>query len=279
MASVAHRSAGTGTDRLTSAAQRAQLIKFLLSIDGSTAPISPAPPTALTNVSAASGAPGVAPESFVTAVGAGLATDTQGATSAVYPVVLAGSTVSIRDAAGVVRLGPLSFSSPGQINYVMPAGVAAGSASITITASNGATAAGTAPVGGVAPGLFAINAARVAAATGIRVNADRSQTPVAVFQCGSTAESCVPTPLDVSGGPVYITLYGTGLRGRTSLENVRCTIGGVQSPVLFAGPQGGFPALDQVNVQVPFSLQGRGIAAVIVTVDGQASNPVNIAVR
>ena len=258
MASVAHRSAGTGTDRLASAAQRAQLIKFLLSIDGSTAPISPAPPTALT---------------------AGLATDTQGATSAVYPVVLAGSTVSIRDAAGVVRLGPLSFSSPGQINYVMPAGVAAGSASITITASNGATAAGTAPVGGVAPGLFAINAARVAAATGIRVNADSSQTPVAVFQCGSTAESCVPTPLDVSGGPVYITLYGTGLRGRTSLENVRCTIGGVQSPVLFAGPQGGFPALDQVNVQVPFSLQGRGIAAVIVTVDGQASNPVNIAVR
>src|SRR5204862_5526643 len=37
---IAHRSAGTGTDRLTSASQRAQLVKFLLSIDAATPPIS-----------------------------------------------------------------------------------------------------------------------------------------------------------------------------------------------------------------------------------------------
>ena len=94
-----------------------------------------------------------------------------------------------------------------------------------------------------------------------------------------TAESCVPAPLDVSTGPVFLTLFGTGLRNRSSLENVSASIGGVDVPVLFAGAGGGFPALDQVNVQVPASLRGRGALSVVVTVDGQNTNPVTISVQ
>ncbi|MBZ5622968.1 MAG: beta-propeller fold lactonase family protein [Acidobacteriia bacterium] len=278
MQNVAHRSAGTGTDRLTNATQRAQLIKFLLSIDGATAPISPAAPSALQNISAASGAATVAPDSFVSAVGSALSTQTLGA-AVPYPNVLAGSTVSVKDSAGVLRLGALSFVSPGQINYVMPAATAVGQATVTVASANGATASGTVPILRVAPALFAIPPSGVAAATAIRVNADNSQSPVAVFQCGATADSCVAAPIDVSGGAVYLTLYGTGIRNRSSLDNVRCTIGGVDEPVLFAGAQGDFPALDQVNAQVPASLRGRGTVSIVVTVDGQSSNPVTIRVQ
>src|SRR6185437_13841772 len=42
MGNVAHRSAGTGSDTLTDSTKRAQLIKFLLSIDAATQPIAPA---------------------------------------------------------------------------------------------------------------------------------------------------------------------------------------------------------------------------------------------
>jgi uncharacterized protein (TIGR03437 family) len=60
---------------------------------------------------------------------------------------------------------------------------------------------------------------------------------------------------------------------------VKCTIGGVDTAVLFAGAQPDFPALDQVNVQVPDSLRGRGTASIVVTVDGQASNSVAVNVK
>src|SRR5205814_1913075 len=81
---------------------------------------------------------------------------------------------------------------------------------------------------------------------------------------------------DVSGGAVYLTLYGTGVRNRTALTSVTSTIGGVPATVLFAGSQGTFPALDQVNVQIPSSLRGRGLVAVVVTADGTATNTVNV---
>ena len=51
LGNVAHRTAGSGaTDVLASAATRAQLVKFLNSIDGSTAPIDPPAPGVLTPV-------------------------------------------------------------------------------------------------------------------------------------------------------------------------------------------------------------------------------------
>jgi hypothetical protein len=37
--------------------------------------------------------------------------------------------------------------------------------------------------------------------------------------------------------PVYLTLYGTGIRNRSSLAGVSVTISGMSVPVLYAGPQ------------------------------------------
>jgi uncharacterized protein (TIGR03437 family) len=50
----------------------------------------------------------------------------------------------------------------------------------------------------------------------------------------------------------------------------------VDSPVLFAGAQGTFVGLDQINVEAPGSLRGRGEVSLVLTVDGQAANAVSI---
>ncbi len=283
LSNVAHRSAGVGADRLQDANQRRQLVRFLLSIDAASEPIAPDPAGGLINTLAANGASTVAPDSFVSAFrpsasGSVLATQRQeGAIP--YPTVLGGSSVSVRDSAGVLRLAPLHFVSSGQVNYVLPPAAASGEATVIVAAANGATSSGTVPVARVAPGIFAANGggSGVAAATAVRVNPDNSQSPVSVFQCG--AGGCTPALIDLSGGGVYLTLYGTGIRNRTSLENVTCTIGGVATPVLFAGAQGTFPALDQVNVQIPPGLAGRGEVTIALTVDGQSANAVTVGVR
>ena len=179
------------------------------------------------------------------------------------------------------RLAPVFFVGPTQINYLVPSGTASGAATVTVATASGATASGTLQIASTAPGLFTANGngAGAAAATAIRVNSDNSQTPVNVFQCGTTALSCTPTAIDVSGGAVYLTLYGTGIRNRSSLANVTVSIGGVEAPVLFAGAQGGFVGLDQVNVQVPTSLRGRGSVNIVLTVDGKTANTVTINVQ
>src|SRR5207244_324799 len=109
MQNVAHRSAGTGPDTLQDAGKRAQLIKFLLSIDAATQPISPAAASKLTVTSSAWDIGSkLAPDSLASGYGSGLAT--QAATPPVAPSLpfsLVGTTVSVQDSAGVLRLGQL----------------------------------------------------------------------------------------------------------------------------------------------------------------------------
>ena len=196
-------------------------------------------------------------------------------------MVLGGTSVSVLDAAGTLRLAPLFFVSAGQINFLVPTGTGSGQATVVVQTASGATATGTMQIATVAPGVFSANGngSGVAAATAIRVAADSTQTPVTVFQCGKAAASCTSVPIDVTNGAVFVTLYGTGIRNRSSLANVSCTMGGVAVPVLFAGAQGGFVGLDQVNIQIPASLKGRGEVSVVVTVDGQAANAVTLNVQ
>ena len=120
----------------------------------------------------------------------------------------------------------------------------------------------------------------VAAAVAVRVSADGTQTPIAVFDC-SSATNCSATPIDLgaAGEIVVVTFFGTGLRKNSGLANVHATVAGGDAPVLFAGAQPQFAGLDQLNVQVPPSLRGRGDVSVVFNVDGQSSNTVTINVR
>jgi uncharacterized protein (TIGR03437 family) len=102
-----------------------------------------------------------------------------------------------------------------------------------------------------------------------------------VFQCGSTPGSCIPKPIDLGSATdrVYLQLYGTGIRGASSLSAVAAKVGGENATVEYAGPQGGFVGLDQVNVSLPRTLAGRGEVEVVLTVDGRTANTVAVNVK
>ncbi|HJT87872.1 MAG TPA: hypothetical protein VJ732_08445 [Bryobacteraceae bacterium] len=227
--------------------------------------------------SAASGEATLAAEEIASIFGLNLAVSA--ASAAADTTSLEGVSVTVKDSAAASRPAALYYVSPGQVNFVVPAGTAPGTASFTVHSAGAADVTVSAPIATVAPGLFAADGSGtgVAAATAIRVVAGR-QSPVAVFSCAGTSCSAAPIELGVDT-PVFLTLYGTGIRHRSSAANVTCTIGGLPAPVTYAGPQLQYPGLDQVNAALPLSLRGLGPVTVTVTVDGQASNPVSIDVQ
>jgi uncharacterized protein (TIGR03437 family) len=236
---------------------------------------------AFTVQSAAASSLVVAPESIASLFGSNLASQTAQASAQPLPATLGGITLGIKDAAGNQSAAPLIYVSPGQINFEVAPGVAPGLATFTIT--NGSTSlTATGNVQNVAPTLFSMNGkgTGVAAATAVQVQAANPQLqgPVQVFQCDSSGCSATPIKLGVDT-PIYLTLYGTGIRNRSSLSNVTATINSVSVPVQYAGAQPSFAGLDQVNVLLSLSLRGAGEVPVVVTVDGQSSNAVTVNVQ
>jgi uncharacterized protein (TIGR03437 family) len=237
----------------------------------------------VTSVSAASYQPGLASESIAAAFGTGLATTTIAATTTELPTQLAGTTVTIKDGAGNESLAPLFFVSPTQVNYEIPAGTPAGTVSVSITSGDGSVSIGVALVNAVAPSLFTANGdgKGVASAIALRIKADGSRSYEEVAEFDPAQNGFVPRPIDL--GPeddqVFLVLFGTGIRFRSSLSSVIATIGGEYASVTFAGSQGDFEGLDQVNVLLPRSLIGRGEADLLLTVDAQMANPVRINVK
>ncbi len=219
-----------------------------------------------------------APDSIVSIYGTGLATTTLSTPSADWPTALGGTTATVRDLEGVTYPARLAFVSPGQVNLLIPPEVnATGTASVQITSSTGALSTGPIPMNFIAPSLF-IAGPGLAAANILRVRGT-TQTVESIV----TVENgqLVPVPIDLGpeGDQVYLLLFGTGIRNRQALGFVRATIGGVNAPVLFAGAQGQFPGVDQVNVQIPRSLAGRGLVDLVLSVVSINANSVKIAIR
>ena len=86
---------------------------------------------------------------------------------------------------------------------------------------------------------------------------------------GKTALSPARSIFGPEGDQIYLLLFGSGIRQRSSLSAVIATIGGVYAEVSFAGAQGAFAGLDQVNLRVPRSLRGRGEVEALLTVDAR----------
>ncbi|MBX3277700.1 MAG: S8 family serine peptidase [Acidobacteria bacterium] len=225
----------------------------------------------------------LAGESIIAAFGTMLATATEVATTLPLPTNLAGTTVSIRDSEGADHPALLFFVSAGQINYALPVGVALGPATITITSGSGAISVGDVMIETVAPGLFAANATGdgVAAAQVLRVTADGAQIfePTAVFDAGAGRFIAAPIDLGPEGEQVFLVLFGTGVRFRSDLAAVQLSVGGTNLEALYAGPQGVFVGLDQINALLPRSLAGRGAVQIAVAADGRQANIVEISIR
>lgn len=243
-----------------------------------------APARAATNVSAASydGA-ALAPASIVSVFGIELATATRVAAVTPLPTTLGGTTVKIKDSLNVERPAQLFFVSPSQINYLLPAECAVGSATVTITSGDGKLSAQQISIAAVAPGVFTADASGrgMAAATVLRVKADGTQSyePVAQFDPAQNRFTMLPIDLGAETDQVFLLLFGTGLRYRSSLAGVTAKLGGTDAQVLYAGAQTDFTGLDQVNVRLPRSLAGRGEIDVTLTADGKAANVVRVRIK
>ena len=231
--------------------------------------------------SAAARALTVAPESIASYFGSNLASAGATADATAPPSTLGGVSVQVRDSAGATRAAPLYYVSPGQVNFEIPAGTATGEASFNVLSANSATlGSSSANVLPVAPALFTADASGsgVAAAFAIRVGVNGQQSASLIFQCSNG--SCVAVPVNLGvDTPTYLSLYGTGIRNRSSLSGVSVTIHGLSVPVLYAGAQGFDVGLDQVNVAVPLGLRGSGESDLVLTVDGQTANTVRVNVQ
>jgi len=224
----------------------------------------------------------VAPGSLGSIYGGNLTAITQPASSLPLPSSLGGVTITVTDAAGASSAASLLYVSPGQINFLLPQGLATGVATISINNGSGTPVTALAAVGQVGPTLYTMTGTGVgpAAATAVRISGSNpgSAIPLSLFNCSSS--SCAALPINVSGNaPVYLTLYGTGIRNRSSLDNVLVTINGVMLPALYAGAQPNFAGLDQINVQLPAQLSGSGVANVVVKVDQHQANTVTVDIQ
>jgi uncharacterized protein (TIGR03437 family) len=256
---------------------------YVLSYGGTLYRFVNAPPRTANNASAARYVKRLAPDSIATIFGDALATGTSTVSTATLPTSLLETRVYLRDAAGTTRLAPLFYVSPTQINYLVPASSALGLMTTTITSGNGIVSQDTVLLDATFPGLFTANATGngVPSALALRVRADGSQNYESIMRFDQAAASWVPVPINLGAetDQVFLVMFGTAFRGNTNLSSVTATIGGTSVEVLYADAQGQLFGLDQANLRLPRTLIGRGAVNVILTVNGVASNTVQINVQ
>jgi uncharacterized protein (TIGR03437 family) len=217
-------------------------------------------------VNAANFFQGISPDSIAATFGDRFSQNTVAADSFPLPATLAGVSVTVND-----NSAPLLFVSPAQVNYVVPSNVDPGTAMVKVMYNGTVIAAGTATIERVSPGLFTVGASGQGVAVGQTTFDGVSFQPV--MNANGTPR---PVSVGAANRPNYLVLYGTGLRRRSSLTNVRVTIGGVAAGVEYLGAHSRLAGVDQLNVKIPLELRGRGDVDVVLTIDGRVSNTARI---
>jgi uncharacterized protein (TIGR03437 family) len=176
---------------------------------------------------------------------------------------------------GGVR-APFYAVTPNQINVQVPFEVTAGSQSVVVTTSNGASAAFNVTVAAVAPSIFILDTAGTGA---IVKNADfslitannraRAGDTIVIYSTGLGQT----TPAVATGA---LAVPPTG--GFNNTGTVTVTIGGANAPVVYSIAAPGFAGLYQTAVTVPSGLTGSS-APVILRSGTTASNSVSLAIQ
>jgi uncharacterized protein (TIGR03437 family) len=223
-----------------------------------------------------------APGAIATAFGQNLATATAIARTNPLPTQLANTIVRVRDSSNVTRDAPLFAVSPGQINFLLPTETALGKATVLVFNNNLIVATSDLTIVALAPGLFAANADGQGPPAGVvlRVrNELQIYEPLTRFDQATNRNVAIPIDLGPAGDDVFLILFGTGFRTRAPNGLATATLGGATAEVFYAGPQGGFAGLDQLNLRVPRSLVGRGLTNLAVTIEGKSLNVLQVTLR
>jgi uncharacterized protein (TIGR03437 family) len=223
-----------------------------------------------------------APNSIVAAFGQGLAQSFVAASTTPLPTQLAGTTVRLRDNRNVTRDAPLFVVSPGQINFLIPAEAALGAVTVLILRNGVTVATGEITLVAVVPGLFAANANGQGVPAGVMLrvrNEQQTFEPLVRFDQAANRFVAVPLDLGPPSDDLFLILFGTGFRNRAQNGALTATIGAEPAEVFYAGAQGDFAGLDQLNLRVPRVLLGRGLANLAVTIEGKPLNVLQITMR
>jgi uncharacterized protein (TIGR03437 family) len=242
-------------------------------------------PDPVTTVSAASyDINAIAPEAIVACFGTKLATRVEAASAIPLPTTLAGTTVIVKDKDGVDRPAPLFFVSPNQINYQIPEGTAVGQATVEVRSGDGAISQGMMTINAVGPAVFTANqdGQGVPAAQILRVKADGTQIYESLAEADPVTgrQKTKPVDLGPEGEKVFLILYLSGIRGAADAnrdgnvnETIHLLIGGTETVPLYAGRQGGFVGLDQINnAELPRNLAGRGRVSLAISAVGHVTS-------
>ena len=211
----------------------------------------------------------IAPNSWAKITGANLAPKTDLATTDPLPMIFDDVSVIITDRAGAYHMAPILFISPRQINFLVPSDCPLGAGVVTVTVSGATVARGGILVDSLAPALFTVDGSGSGTALG---------AALAAHTDGSVSSTPLTQPIDLSD-PATLVLFATGIRGRSALENVTVFFNGERMPVQFAGDQGSYAGLDQINIPMDAKWRGAGMVRVRVVVDGLSSNTVEIHVN
>jgi uncharacterized protein (TIGR03437 family) len=245
-----------------------------------TAGASPMPSAPVVVSAASPGVIGIAPGGLAFVMGQNLAAGVPGDIFGPFlPASYDGTSVTMVDSKGASWPASLLFVTPWQVTFQVPAGVAPGNAQVSVTSGGVTQTAANVPVAAVAPSLFTLNGSGLAAAIAMRTSASGSQTVEPAYtlnaEGGFTAN---PISLGSATDSVYLSLYGTGLQAAGAAAT-KVTVGGVNCPIQFVGPQGNTTGLDQVNVLLPGSLAGKGNVNVQLTAGGVLANAVQITIE
>lgn len=187
----------------------------------------------------------------------------------------------------------LFYVSPAQINYVIPSSTTSGTKLVTVKNFSGEVARGTIEVAPVSPAFFTANqnGAGVPAGYVTRVAAGSAQQTNEVIS-SFNGSSFVPATVQRRGDALYLILFGTGVRyapnsntandipqaGGGSIvnvaESVEVTIGGKIAQVSYAGLQGGYIGLDQLNILIPADAVASPTTPVIIKIRDANNNMV-----
>ena len=166
-----------------------------------------------------------------------------------------GTAVSITDSKGNVTSAPLIFVSPNQVTFQVPSTVAAGTATVTVTAPGSTQAASNVVIAPVAPAVFTVNGNGLVAGYATRISATGAQTVESAYAVNPQGSfSAAPINMGSSTDKVYLAIYATGVQA-AGIANVSVTVNGISAPVSYAG-NAGYTGVDQVNVLLPASAGG-----------------------
>jgi uncharacterized protein (TIGR03437 family) len=213
-----------------------------------------------TSVNAADYSSNLAPGGLASAFGIDFAATLEQATSLPLPTSLAGTRVLVNG-----KPAPLLYVSPSQINYQLPEGTAIGNAEIVIERANG----------NQSREIVAVKSAGFAA-----FSFDSTGSGSGVILDGRTFKTGPHEIQTERGESTILALFGTGLGDASSRDvvskRVRVLVGGIEAKVHYAGPQGQFVGLEQINFELPPSIANHGTLPVVVKFDDQSANSVTV---